>query len=131
MPLFGRRLFHFNQDDYKENHEQIYTIEHTGEIFYNQILYDKLKKVYALERWTCECTWRAGLTHQEAYQSENEIRSSLLSIVPTYFHPPIFDIIYHSKTNFTEEIPKQMIAFLGVKPLEKLAEEVSIILGYD
>jgi hypothetical protein len=114
MPLFGRRLFHFNQDDYKDNQEQIYTIEHTGEIFYNQVLYEKLKKVYALERWTCECTWRAGLTHQEAYQSENEIRSSLLTIVPTYFNKPIFDIIYHS-----------------VKPLEKLAEEVSIILGYD
>jgi len=98
MPLFGRRLFHLNQDDIKDNnHEQIYTIEHTGEIFNNQILYEKIKKIYHLERWTCECTWRAGLTHKEAYQSEIEIRKTLANIVPSYFNKPIFDIIYHSK----------------------------------
>ncbi|CAF3675363.1 unnamed protein product [Rotaria sp. Silwood1] len=114
MPLFGRRLFHLNNKDEntKENNEEIYTIEHTGEIFHNYDLYEKLKKAYDLERWTCECTWRAGLKHKEAYQSEIEIRKSLISIVPNYFHKPIFDIIYHN-----------------VKPLEKLAEEVSIILG--
>jgi hypothetical protein len=100
MPLFGRRLFHLNQDDSKDNNEQIYTIEHTGENFHNQILYEKLIKVYQLERWTCECTWRAGLTHKEAYQSETEIRKSLSSIVPSYFNKPIFDIIYHSKNFF-------------------------------
>jgi hypothetical protein len=104
MPLFGRRLFHLNQDDSKENTEQIYTIEHTGEIFHNQILYEKLKKIYHLERWTCECTWRAGLTHKEAYKSETEIRKSLSSIVPSYFNKPIFDIIYHSKLVFFYKI---------------------------
>ncbi|CAF3669812.1 unnamed protein product [Rotaria sordida] len=114
MPLFGRRLFHLNEDDLKDNNEQeqIYTIEHTGEKFHSNKLYEKLKTIYALERWTCECTWRAGLTHKEAYESEIEIRKSLPTIVPNYFHKTIFDVIYHS-----------------VKPLEKLAEEVSIILG--
>jgi hypothetical protein len=100
MPLFGRRLFQLNQDDFKENNEQIYTIEHTGEILHNQILYEKLKKIYHLKRWTCECTWRASLTHKGAYQSEIEIRKSLSSIVPNYFNKPIFDIIYHSKQVF-------------------------------
>lgn len=97
MPLFGRRLFHFNQDDSKDNHEQIYKIEHTNESFSNENLYEKLNKIYQLERWTCECTWRAGLTHKEAYQSEIDIRKSLPGIVPNYFHKPIFEIIYHSK----------------------------------
>jgi hypothetical protein len=102
MPLFGRRLFHLNQDDFKDNNEQ--QIEHTGEIFHNQILYEKIKKIYDLERWTCECTWRAGLTHKEAYQSEIEIRKTLSTIVPNYFNKPIFDIIYHSKIIiFTKE----------------------------
>ena len=100
MPLFGRRLFHLKQDD--NNTEQIYTIEHTGEVLYNEILFEKLKKIYQLERWTCECTWRAGLTHKEAYQSEIEIRKSLSSIVPSYFIKPIFDIIYHSKISFNQ-----------------------------
>ncbi|CAF3935546.1 unnamed protein product [Rotaria sp. Silwood2] len=114
MPLFGRRLFHLNEDDLKDNNEQeqTYTIEHTGEKFHCKKLYEKLKKAYELERWTCECTWRAGLTHKEAYESEVETRKSLSTIVPNYFHKCIFDIIYHS-----------------VKPLEKLAEEVSILLG--
>ncbi|CAF3165544.1 unnamed protein product [Rotaria sp. Silwood2] len=116
MPLFGRRLFHLNNNNNDENlkqdNEEIYTIEHTGEKFNQRDLYEKLKKAYDLERWTCESTWRAGLTHKEAYQSEIDIRKSLSSMVPSYFHKPIFDIIYHN-----------------VKPLEKLAEEVSIILG--
>jgi hypothetical protein len=98
MPLFGRRLFQLNQDDLKDNNnEQVYTTEHTGERFYNQILYEKLKKAYDLERWTCECTWRASLKHKEAYKSEIDIRKTLSTIVPSYFNKPIFDIIYHSK----------------------------------
>ncbi|CAF3805510.1 unnamed protein product, partial [Adineta steineri] len=113
MPLFGRRLFHLDEDDNNNNeHEEIYTIEHTGEKFHSKELYEKLKKAYELERWTCECTWRASLTHKEAYESEIETRKSLLTIVPDYFHKIIFDILYHS-----------------VKPLEKVAEEVSILLG--
>lgn len=112
MPLFGRRLFHHPEDDIQKNAEAVSTIEHTEERFHNTDLYEKIKKIYALERWTCECTWRAGLTHEEAYQSEIDIRKSLPSIVPNYFHQTIFDIIYQN-----------------IKPLEKLAEEVSIILG--
>lgn len=98
MPLFGRKLFHRNDDDSKENSEEIYTIEHTGEQIHRKDLYEKLTKAYELERWTCECTWRAGLTHKDACQSEIETRKSLTSIVPTYFHKPIFDIIHHSKS---------------------------------
>ncbi|UJR22135.1 hypothetical protein I4U23_025199 [Adineta vaga] len=112
MPLFGRRLFQINEKDIEDGSEEIHTIEHTDEKYHSKSLYDKLQKIYQLERWTCECTWRAGLTHKEAYQSENDIRKTLSTIVPAYFNKPIFEIIYHS-----------------VKPLEKLAEEVSIILG--
>ncbi len=98
MPLFGRRLFQRNADDVKEDdQEEIYTIEHTGEKFHSKTLYEKLKKVYELERWTCECTWRAGLTHKEAFQSECDIRKTLGTLVPSYFNKPIFDIVYHSK----------------------------------
>ncbi len=99
MPLFGRRLFHLNEDDLKEDNEQeqVYTIEHTGETFHNQKLYEKLKKVYELERWTCECTWRSSLTHKEAYESEVETRKTLSTIVPTYFNKTILDILHHSK----------------------------------
>jgi len=101
MPLFGRRLFHLSEDDLKEDdqHDDIYTIEHTQERFHNRQLYDKLIQIYQLERWTCQCTWRAGLTHKEAYQSEIDTRKSLSTIVPDYFHKSIFEIIHHSKTN--------------------------------
>ena len=101
MPLFGRKLFHLTEDDLKEekdqDQEQIYTIEHTGERYHSQDLYQKLNKIYALERWTCECTWKAGLTHKEAHESEIETRQSLPTLVPDYFHKSIFEIIHHSK----------------------------------
>jgi len=48
MPLFGRRLFHLNEDELKEDNQQqqqhIYTIEHTGETFSNQQLYEKQRR---------------------------------------------------------------------------------------
>lgn len=99
MPLFGRRLFLLNEDDVIDNNdpEKVYTIEHTGEKFHSQKLYENLKKVYELDRWTCECTWRAGLTHKDAYQSEVKTRDSLSTLVPEYFHKTIFDLINHSK----------------------------------
>lgn len=98
MPLFGRRLFHLDQDELKGNNQQqqSYVIEHTGQKFSNQELYQKLKKAYELERWTCECTWRSGLTHKDACQSEIETRQSLSTIVPEYFYKTIFDIIHQS-----------------------------------
>ena len=101
MPLFGRRLFHLTEDDLKEDkeHHEIYTIDHTGEKFHQKEIYEKVKQVYDLERWTCQCTWRAGLTHKDAYESEIETRKSLSTIVPDYFHKTIFDIIHHSKFN--------------------------------
>lgn len=102
MPLFGRRLFHLDQDELKEDSQQqqqqpSYVIEHTGEKFSNQEIYEKLKQAYELERWTCECTWRSSLTHKEAYESEIETRQSLPTIVPEYFYKTIFDIIHQSK----------------------------------
>lgn len=111
MPLFGRKLFQINENDTKTN-DDIYTIEHTGEQFSNKDLYEKLRRVYELERWTCECSWKSGLTHKDACQSEKEIRQTLTTLVPEYFNKTIFEIIHHN-----------------VKPLEKVAEEISIVLG--
>ena len=96
MPLFGRRLFQINENDVKTN-EECHTIEHTGEQFANRDLYERIERVYQLERWTCECTWKSGLTHKDAYQSENEIRKTLTTLVPEYFNKTIFEIVQHSE----------------------------------
>ena len=100
MPLFGRRLFLLGKNDANDDpeHQQIYTIEHTGETFRQAELYEQLKQIYELERWTCECTSRSALTHKDAHASEVETRKSLSTMVPEYFHKPIFDIVHHSKS---------------------------------
>lgn len=97
MPLFGRKLVDFNRNEYVDNPEENFFIHQTGEYIHNRILYDKLLKAYQLERWTCQCTWRAGLTHEEACLSEDDIRKTLDQLVPSYFHQTIFETIYHSK----------------------------------
>ena len=99
MPLFGRRLFDRNENDSINDDEEkkTFLIEHTGEKFHSEKLYEKLKQVYDLERWTCECTWKSALTHKQALESEIESRKSLATIVPSYFHKTIFDLIHHSK----------------------------------
>jgi len=113
MPLFNRRLYHRNENDEKsDGNDSTYSIEHTGETFQSRDLFEKVKKIYELERWTCQCTWRASLTHRDAFQSEIETRKSLSTLVPTYFNKTILEIVHHS-----------------VKPLDKLAEEVSNVLG--
>ena len=96
MPLYGRKFFHLDRD---ENDATSFTVEHTQEKFHQQTVYEQVLKVYALERWTCQCTWRASLTHEQAYRSEIETRRSLPSLVPTYLHKPIFDIVHHSKSD--------------------------------
>ena len=97
MPLYGRKFFHLDRNE--SDVTTSFTVEHTHEKFQQQTLYEQVLKVYALERWTCQCTWRASLTHEQAYRSEIETRKSLPSLVPTYLHKPIFDIVHHSKTN--------------------------------
>ena len=135
MPLFGRRLFLLGKDDANDDPEhhqqqQIYTIEHTGETFRQAKLYEQVKQIYELERWTCECTSRSALTHKDAHESEVETRKSLSTMVPEYFHKPIFDIVHHSKSVvFAQRHAESISSFAGVKTLEKLAEEVSILLG--
>ncbi|CAF0728357.1 unnamed protein product [Didymodactylos carnosus] len=113
MPLFGRRLFHLTPTEAQELcTDGQYVIEHTNQKFKNVKFYEKLKTAYELPRWTCECTWRPCLTHIEACDSENNVRKSLPSLVPSYYNKIILDIVHHN-----------------VKPLEKLAEEVSISIG--
>ena len=131
MPLFGRRLFQAPKDLPEENdREEIFRIEHTGEEFHSEEVYRKLTQVYGLERWTCECTWRASLTHGEAMKSERETRATLASLVPDHFHRPIFEVIHHSEFGDHPQGPAHLLSLLDVKPLEKLAEEVSIVLRY-
>ena len=100
MPLFGRRLFHLNEDEHskdEQEQDQSYTIEHTGETFHSRALFEKVTNAYELERWSCECTWRAALTHKDAYQSEMETRKSLPNLVPPYFNKTVFDVVHHSE----------------------------------
>lgn len=99
MPLFNRRLYHRNENDEKsDGNDSTYSIEHTGETFQSRDLFEKVKKIYELERWTCQCTWRASLTHRDAFQSEIETRKSLSTLVPTYFNKTILEIVHHSQS---------------------------------
>ena len=92
MPLYGRRLFHPPSTQSQGS----FVIQHTGQTFDQADIYQKLLQIYALERWTCECTWRASLTHAEAFQSEIETRRTLKNLVAEHFYKPIFDVIHHS-----------------------------------
>ena len=133
MPLFGRRLYHRKEDDVKsDGDDTTYQIEHTGETFHSRELFEKVKKAYELERWTCECTWHSSMTHRDAFQSEVETRKTLSTLVPTYFNKTILEIVHHSESTLRPSIAIRTFRrrrSSGVKPLDKLAEEVSNVLG--
>lgn len=93
MPLYGRRLFEAPPSQTQGR----FLIEHTGLRYDQADIYQKLLQIYALERWTCECTWKASLTHAEATQSEISTRKSLNDLVPNHLHKTIFHLIHHSQ----------------------------------
>lgn len=108
MPLFARRLFYLEnpskkiteQEQQQQQHDDAtFRIEHTGEVFDDRTLFENVKKIYELERWTCQCTSRSSLTHRDALQSEIETRKSLPTLVPTYFNKTILQLVHHSESS--------------------------------
>ncbi|XP_053638911.1 tyrosine-protein kinase BAZ1B isoform X2 [Cherax quadricarinatus] len=75
---------------------QLFTIQHTGEKFLSKSDYEDRLALYSQSIWTCQCTGKSGLTHQEAWTSEAKVRVLLSSSFPTPLLPPILRTLHHS-----------------------------------
>ncbi|XP_066950593.1 tyrosine-protein kinase BAZ1B-like isoform X2 [Macrobrachium rosenbergii] len=75
---------------------ELYIIQHTGEKFISKSDYEDRLALYSQSIWTCQCSGKSGLTHQEAWTSESKVRVMLSSSFPAPLWSPILHCIHHS-----------------------------------
>ncbi|XP_068214437.1 tyrosine-protein kinase BAZ1B-like isoform X2 [Palaemon carinicauda] len=75
---------------------ELYVIQHTGEKFLVKSDYEDRLALYSQSIWTCQCSGKSGLTHQEAWTSESKVRVMLSSSFPAPLWSPILHCIHHS-----------------------------------
>ncbi|KAK7073042.1 hypothetical protein SK128_003473 [Halocaridina rubra] len=74
----------------------LYTIQHTGEQFLRKSDYEDRLALYSQSIWTCQCSGKSGMTHQEAWTSEAKVRVMLSSSFPPALLSPVLHCIHHS-----------------------------------
>uniref|UniRef100_UPI00358F570F tyrosine-protein kinase BAZ1B-like n=1 Tax=Myxine glutinosa TaxID=7769 RepID=UPI00358F570F len=93
-PLLGRKPFPLGRRD--PGPEFKYTIPHTGEVFSDKDEFDERVAMYAARNWTCRSTGSSALTHQEAWEEEQEVQQLLAEEYPTWFEHPVLQLCQHS-----------------------------------
>ncbi|KAK4314652.1 hypothetical protein Pmani_014070 [Petrolisthes manimaculis] len=144
MPLLQGQPFRLTKppDNLKPGAE-VYTIQHTGEKFVNKSDYEDRLALYSQSIWSCQCSGKSGLTHQEAWTSEAKVRILLSSSFPEVLLAPILGSIHHStlpldqlvETAFnlchTRFHPGEELTMLGLQPRQvrviKSKENPSVI----
>ena len=69
-------------------------------MFYSD--YEDRLALYSQSIWSCQCTGRSGLTHQEAWMSETKIRIAMESSVVEGLRRPILNLVHHSTSTLDE-----------------------------
>uniref|UniRef100_A0A8C4NBM9 Bromodomain adjacent to zinc finger domain protein 1A n=2 Tax=Eptatretus burgeri TaxID=7764 RepID=A0A8C4NBM9_EPTBU len=93
-PLLGRKPFPLGSRDVGSEFK--YKISHTGEVFSDKDEFDERVAMYAARNWTCRSTGSSALTHQEAWEEEQEVQQLLAEEYPTWFEQPVLQLCQHS-----------------------------------
>ncbi|XP_071534206.1 tyrosine-protein kinase BAZ1B-like isoform X2 [Panulirus ornatus] len=92
--------------------------------------YDDRLALYSQSIWTCQCSGKSGLTHQEAWTSEAKVRVLLNSSFPMPLLPPILRTIHHSTLPLDQLVeaasalcysrfhPGEELTLLGPQPIQ-------------
>ncbi|XP_069983376.1 tyrosine-protein kinase BAZ1B isoform X3 [Penaeus vannamei] len=97
MPLLQGQPFRLiKPPDQMEPGRELFVIQHTGEKFVSKSDYEDRLALYSQSIWTCQCTGKSGLTHQEAWTSEAKVRVLLNASFPSPLLKPILQLIHHS-----------------------------------
>ncbi|XP_076045526.1 tyrosine-protein kinase BAZ1B-like isoform X2 [Oratosquilla oratoria] len=103
MPLLQGQVFRLiKPPDNVDSSSELYVIQHTGEKFVNKSDYEDRLALYSQSIWTCQCSGRSGLTHQEAWTSEAKVRVMLSQTFPPALQKPILSQIHHSTSSLDQ-----------------------------
>ncbi|XP_037788836.1 tyrosine-protein kinase BAZ1B-like isoform X2 [Penaeus monodon] len=97
MPLLQGQPFRLiKPPEQAESGGDLFVIQHTGEKFVSKSDYEDRLALYSQSIWTCQCTGKSGLTHQEAWTSEAKVRVLLNASFPSPLVKPLLQMIHHS-----------------------------------
>ncbi|GAB1605140.1 tyrosine-protein kinase BAZ1B-like isoform X2 [Argonauta hians] len=97
MPLLGKKIFVSAKPLVnRKSEELIYSIAHTKEQFRSKQDYEKRLALYKNRIWTCQSTGHTNLTHEEAWNSEKNVKKSVQSQFLACYEKPVLEIVHHS-----------------------------------
>uniref|UniRef100_A0A3Q3NMC3 Tyrosine-protein kinase BAZ1B n=1 Tax=Labrus bergylta TaxID=56723 RepID=A0A3Q3NMC3_9LABR len=108
--------------------EEVYIIEHTKEAFRNKEEYEARLQRYAERIWTCKSTGSNQLTHNEAWEEEQEVTELLQEEYPQWFEKPVLEMVHHNTVSLDK-----LVEMAWVEILTKYAadEECDFLVGKD
>ncbi|KAK1899743.1 Tyrosine-protein kinase BAZ1B [Dissostichus eleginoides] len=92
--------------------EEVYIIEHTKEAFRNKEEYEARLKRYDERIWTCKSTGSSQLTHNEAWEEEQEVTELLDEEYPKWFEKPVLEMIHHNTVSLDKLVEMAWLEIL-------------------
>uniref|UniRef100_A0A8C5CML7 Bromodomain adjacent to zinc finger domain, 1B n=1 Tax=Gadus morhua TaxID=8049 RepID=A0A8C5CML7_GADMO len=108
--------------------EEVYIIEHTKEAFRNKEEYDARLLRYDERIWTCKSTGSSQLTHNEAWEEEQEVTELLLEEYPKWFEKPVLEMVHHNTVSLDKLVE---MAWMEILTKYAVDEECDFLVGKD
>ncbi|KAL0972960.1 hypothetical protein UPYG_G00197040 [Umbra pygmaea] len=106
--------------------EEVYIIEHTKEAFRNKEEYEARLQKYAERIWTCKSTGSSQLTHNEAWEEEQEVTELLQEEFPLWFESPALEIVHHNTVSLDKLVDQSWLEILTKYAVD---EECDFLVG--
>ncbi|XP_035478531.2 tyrosine-protein kinase BAZ1B isoform X2 [Scophthalmus maximus] len=129
-PLLGRKPYPLAKPlaEPPGPRDEVYIIEHTKEAFRNKEEYEARLERYSERIWTCKSTGSSQLTHNEAWEEEQEVTELLQEEYPQWFEKPVLEMVHHNTVSLDK-----LVEMAWVEILTKYAvdEECDFLVGKD
>uniref|UniRef100_A0A8C2XFE2 Tyrosine-protein kinase BAZ1B n=1 Tax=Cyclopterus lumpus TaxID=8103 RepID=A0A8C2XFE2_CYCLU len=106
--------------------EEVYIVEHTKEAFRNKEEYEARLQRYSEHIWTCKSTGSSQLTHNEAWEEEQEVTELLQEEYPQWFEKPVLEMVHHNTVSLDKLVE---MAWLEILTKYAVDEECDFLVG--
>lgn len=129
-PLLGRKPYPLVKPPAEAPgpEDQVFIIEHTQEAFRNKEEYEARLQRYSERIWTCKSTGSAQLTHQEAWDEEQEVTELLQEEYPLWFEKPVLEMVHHNTVSLDKLVDQAWVEILTKYAVD---EECDFLVGKD
>ncbi|KAM4820572.1 tyrosine-protein kinase BAZ1B [Thomomys bottae] len=123
-PLLGRKPFPLVKP--LPGEEPLFTIPHTQEAFRTREEYEARLERYSERIWTCKSTGSSQLTHQEAWEEEQEVAELLKEEFPIWYEKLVLEMVHHNTASLEKLVDS---AWLEIMTKYAVGEECDFEIG--